>query len=170
MLMLIAAAIRLDSAGPILFRQRRGSPGRSAFTILKFRTMNVIEDGPEIMQAQKDDPRITRIGHLLRPFFLDELPQIFNVFRGEMSLVGPRPRAIVHDVYYGAGIEGYSRRYTVKPGITGWAQIHGARGQTPLDTDTQARIELDLWYAEHANFVLDLLVLLRTPFELFRRG
>ncbi|HEX3757008.1 MAG TPA: sugar transferase [Rhizomicrobium sp.] len=170
LLMLIAAAVRLDSPGPILFRQRRGGLGGAPFTILKFRTMTATEDGPEVIQAQKDDPRITRIGHRLRPFFLDELPQLFNVLRGEMSLVGPRPHALVHDIYFGARIEGYSRRYTVKPGITGWAQIHGARGQTPLDADMQARTVLDLWYVEHANFVLDLLVLIRTPFELFRRG
>jgi putative colanic acid biosynthesis UDP-glucose lipid carrier transferase len=166
---LIAVLIRLDSPGPVLFRQRRGGFGGKPFTIIKFRTMAVLEDGPEIKQALKNDPRATRIGRLLRALFIDELPQMLNVLTGDMSLVGPRPHALTHDVYYGSRIDGYERRYAVKPGVTGWAQINGARGPTPLVADMTTRVALDLWYVDNANLALDLMILARTPLELLRR-
>jgi putative colanic acid biosynthesis UDP-glucose lipid carrier transferase len=163
---LIALLIRLDTSGPILFRQSRGSFAGRTFQILKFRTLTVLEDGPDVIQVQEGDPRITRTGRFLRSFHLDELPQIFNVLFGDMSFVGPRPHAVAHDVYYGSKIPNYGRRYGVKPGITGWAQINGARGPTPLLSDMRARIELDLWYVENASFALDILILIKTPFEI----
>ena len=170
LLALIAIFIRLDSRGPILFRQRRVGLGGRTFAILKFRTLTVVEDGPQIVQVREDDPRLTRIGRWLRPLFLDELPQLFNVLRGDMSLVGPRPHAVAHDVYYRAQIGDYAARHAVKPGITGWAQVNGARGATPSLSDMQTRVELDLWYIAHANIALDLLIVARTPLEMLWRA
>jgi lipopolysaccharide/colanic/teichoic acid biosynthesis glycosyltransferase len=166
---LIAAFVRFDSPGPVLFRQRRGGLGGKPFAILKFRTMTVLEDGEGVVQAQRHDLRITRVGRFLRPLFLDELPQLFNVLGGDMSLVGPRPHAVTHDAYYGSRIESYDLRHTVKPGITGMAQISGARGPTPLLADMHTRVKLDLWYVEHACLSLDLLILAKTPLEMLRR-
>jgi putative colanic acid biosynthesis UDP-glucose lipid carrier transferase len=163
---LISLFIVLNSGGPVFFTQRRGGVGGQTFTILKFRTLTVSEDGLEVIQVHKDDPRVTRVGRFLRALHLDELPQLFNVLAGDMSLVGPRPHAISHDAYYGSRIPGYACRYAVKPGITGWAQINGARGPTPLLSDMRARIELDLWYVENASLTLDILILTRTPFEI----
>ena len=142
---LISLVILLDSGRPIFFTQRRGGVAGRTFAILKFRTLIVSEDGPEVVQVHKHDLRVTRVGRFLRAFHLDELPQLFNVLAGDMSLVGPRPHAISHDTYYGSRIPDYGCRYRVKPGITGWAQINGARGPTPLLSDLRARIELDLW-------------------------
>jgi putative colanic acid biosysnthesis UDP-glucose lipid carrier transferase len=163
---LIALLILLDSGRPVLFIQRRGGIAGQTFAILKFRTLIVSEDGPEVIQVHKDDPRVTHVGKFLRAFHLDELPQVFNVLAGDMSLVGPRPHAISHDAYYGSRIQDYACRYRVKPGITGWAQVNGARGPTPLLSDMRARIELDLWYVENASFALDILILIKTPFEI----
>jgi lipopolysaccharide/colanic/teichoic acid biosynthesis glycosyltransferase len=147
----------------VLFCQhRRGLDGK-IFGILKFRSMRVLENGATIVQASKDDARITRVGHFLRSSSLDELPQLFNVLAGDMSLVGPRPHAIAHDDYYAARIPAYVRRQQVKPGITGWAQVNGARGETPNLSDMQARIALDAWYVEHASLGLYLRILARTP-------
>jgi len=165
----LAAAIRLESKGPALFRQTRLGQGGVPFTILKLRTMTVEENGPVIRQATANDARITRVGRFLRAFSLDELPQFLNVVKGEMSLVGPRPHAEAHDVYYGGLIGRYTLRQTVKPGITGWAQIHGHRGETPTLGDMRARVDLDAWYIAHASLALDLLILLRTPYEVLRR-
>ena len=166
--LLIALLIRLDSPGPVLFRQRRiGYDGRP-FQILKFRTMTVLEDGPEVVQASRRDPRVTGIGKILRSTGLDELPQLINVLAGDMSLVGPRPHATAHDDYYGERIRNYAYRRRVRPGITGWAQIHGARGATPNLEDMQARADLDAWYVDHGSVALDLLILARTPVEILR--
>lgn len=168
--LLLALLIRLDSPGPTLFRQFRiGIDGRP-FRIVKFRTMHVQEDGSGVRQVTADDPRVTRIGRLLRATGLDELPQLLNVLAGDMSLVGPRPHAAAHDHYYGSRIVGYARRHRVRPGITGWAQVHGARGATPELRDMQTRVQLDLWYVEHASVWLDLKILARTPVEILRRG
>ncbi len=169
LLALLALLVRLDSPGPILFRQRRIGLGGRTFAILKFRTLIVLEDGPQIVQVRQNDPRMTRIGRRLRPLFLDELPQLFNVLRGDMSLVGPRPHAVAHDGYYSAQIAGYAGRHVVRPGITGWAQVNGAHGATPSLSAMRTRVELDLWYITHANIALDLLILARTPLELLRR-
>ena len=165
----ITLAVAADSRGPVLFRQRRTGQDGKLFGIYKFRSMHVLEDGTDIAQATKGDARVTRIGRFLRAASLDELPQLFNVLSGEMSLVGPRPHAIAHDEYYSAQIENYAVRQQVKPGITGWAQVHGARGLTADLADMQRRIELDSWYVAHESLWLDLVILARTPLEVLRR-
>ena len=163
LLSLIAIAVALDSRGPVLFCQRRRGKHGAIFGIFKFRTMRVLEDGADVVQAKKQDDRITRVGRFLRTTSLDELPQLFNVLSGEMSLVGPRPHAIAHDEYYGARIPAYAKRQRVKPGITGWAQVNGARGETPALSDMARRIDLDGWYVDHSSLGLDLLILAKTP-------
>jgi putative colanic acid biosynthesis UDP-glucose lipid carrier transferase len=160
---LVAVAIRLDSPGPAIFRQWRiGRYGR-AFRIWKFRSLSVIEDGDDIAQVTKADPRVTRIGWFLRRTSIDELPQLINVLRGEMSLVGPRPHARAHDRYFAGRIENYALRHTVKPGITGWAQVNGLRGETATIEEMRRRIGFDLWYVRQTRFALDLRILLATP-------
>jgi exopolysaccharide biosynthesis polyprenyl glycosylphosphotransferase len=166
---LIAAAIKLDSPGPVFFRQRRAGRHGRIFSIVKFRSMHVLEDGAQIVQARTGDARVTRVGRFLRRSSLDELPQLLNVIAGEMALVGPRPHALAHDEYYGSRIANYRRRQLVRPGITGWAQVNGARGATPKLSDMQVRIDFDLAYVERESLWLDLLILLRTPFEVLRR-
>jgi lipopolysaccharide/colanic/teichoic acid biosynthesis glycosyltransferase len=126
----------------------------------------VLENGETIVQATKDDERTTRIGRILRKTSLDELPQLFNVLMGEMSLVGPRPHAIAHDRHYGGLIDNYAIRQRVKPGITGWAQVNGFRGATPALELMQARVRHDVWYAQRTGIALDLRILLATPFAI----
>ena len=169
LLALITLAIALDSRGPVLFAQRRIGLNGKAFAIFKFRTMRVLEDGAEVKQAVPDDARITRVGRILRAFSLDELPQLINVLAGDMSLVGPRPHAAIHDEYYGARISHYRLRHLVKPGITGWAQVNGARGATPELDDMRARVDLDVFYVEHESLALDLKILARTPLAVLSR-
>jgi putative colanic acid biosynthesis UDP-glucose lipid carrier transferase len=164
-LALTTLAILLDSKGPLVFCQRRIGLNGAPFAIYKFRSMHVLEDGAEVVQATEGDARITRVGRILRKLSIDELPQLFNVLKGEMSLVGPRPHAAAHDEFYGARITNYALRHRVKPGITGWAQINGARGATPQLADMQARIDLDAWYVVHHDLWLDLKILARTPLE-----
>ena len=169
LLCLIAAAIRLDSNGPMLFRQRRlGHYGRP-FTILKFRTMSVEEDGPDIKQVRRDDPRVTRVGRLLRRSSLDELPQLINVLRGEMSLVGPRPHAVVHDRHFAELVAHYEIRQYARPGITGWAQANGLRGETSSQDCMRRRVEYDRHYACNASLWLDLKILLLTLREILNQ-
>jgi len=164
----VAVLIKLDSPGPVIFRQqRRGFNGRP-FTIFKFRTMRVMEDGSEIRQAAKHDPRTTSIGRMLRISSIDELPQLINVLRGEMSIVGPRPHAVAHDNEYSRLIENYALRHHMKPGITGWAQVHGLRGATTWRS-MQERVELDLWYINNWSPLLDLRIIAKTFVELARR-
>ncbi len=164
----ICLAILLDTPGPVIFRQRRrGSNGR-VFGIYKFRTMKVLEDGPTIQQAQRDDFRVTRVGRVLRAASLDEVPQLINVLKGEMSLVGPRPHAVAHDDEYSNSINRYAFRQHVKPGITGWAQVHGYRGATDDVTLMKKRIEFDLWYINNWSLWLDLRIMARTFVEIFR--
>ena len=166
-LLAAAAAIRLESRGPALFRQwRLGHNGRP-FRIFKLRTLTVVEEGA-ITQVTRKDPRLTRIGGIFRKLSIDELPQLINVIRGEMSLVGPRPHAVAHDHYYAERIDSYTLRQRVKPGITGWAQIHGFRGETAALDDMRQRVRLDLWYVRHARLLLDLRILLATPRAVFR--
>ncbi|MBD3848408.1 undecaprenyl-phosphate glucose phosphotransferase [Bosea sp. SSUT16] len=165
LLLLIALAIRLDSPGPVLFRQRRHGFNQAAFRIFKFRTMTTTDDGAVIVQARRDDPRITRIGRVLRRYNLDELPQLLNVMAGHMSLVGPRPHALAHDREFERKIALYARRHNVKPGITGWAQVNGLRGETDTDEKMAARVAHDLWYIDHWSFTLDLAILFRTVFS-----
>ena len=167
-LLLTAILIRVDSTGPTFFRQTRmGLRGRP-FHILKFRTMSVLEDGEQVVQATHNDPRITRVGRILRKTSIDELPQLINVLRGEMSLVGPRPHARAHDEYYAQRIANYTLRQQVKPGITGWAQVNGFRGETPSVNAMRKRILCDIWYVRNFGLLLDLKILLCTPLELLR--
>lgn len=167
-LALATIAILADSKGPLVFCQRRIGLNGHAFAIYKFRSMHVLEDGDDVVQAHEGDARITRAGRILRRLSIDELPQLFNVLKGEMSLVGPRPHAAAHDEYYGARISNYASRHQAKPGITGWAQVHGARGATPTLDIMQARIDLDAWYVANASIWLDLKILARTPLEVLR--
>ncbi|WP_426418680.1 undecaprenyl-phosphate glucose phosphotransferase [Bradyrhizobium genosp. A] len=163
-----AIAIKLESRGPVIFRQQRhGFNGRS-FTIYKLRTMKVLEDGTAVVQATTSDPRVTRVGRILRYTSIDELPQLLNVLQGHMSLVGPRPHALIHDYEYGRMIANYSFRHHVKPGITGWAQVHGYRGGTPRLELMERRIALDLWYIDNWSVALDIRIILRTFFEVIR--
>ncbi len=158
----IALWIRHDSAGPALFRQRRLGHFGKPFRILKFRTMTVLEDGEIITQVREGDARVTRAGRWLRRTSLDELPQLINVIKGEMSLVGPRPHAVAHDMFYASVIGNYGRRQDVKPGITGWAQVNGFRGETPTVESMRQRVDFDIWYADNATFAVDLKILWRT--------
>jgi Undecaprenyl-phosphate glucose phosphotransferase len=168
LLAVVSLAIKLDSRGPVIFRQtRRGFNGRE-FMIWKFRTMTVLENGTAICQTKRNDERVTRVGRLLRAASIDELPQLVNVLRGEMSLVGPRPHAIAHDDEYGSSIGKYAFRHHVKPGITGWAQFNGFRGGTPELDWMKKRIDLDLWYIDNWSFWLDLWIIVRTCFEVAR--
>ena len=146
LLLLIALAIKLDSPGPVIFKQRRYGLDGEEILVYKFRSMRVCEDGDTIRQAQKDDARITRIGAFLRKNSLDELPQFINVLQGRMSIVGPRPHAVAHNEIYRNLIKGYMIRHKVKPGITGWAQVNGYRGETRTLDKMQARIDHDLDY------------------------
>jgi putative colanic acid biosynthesis UDP-glucose lipid carrier transferase len=164
LLTVLALIIRADSGGPVLFRQTRLGQGGKAFDILKFRTMTVMENGDNVIQAKENDRRVTRCGRWLRRTSLDELPQLVNVIRGEMSLVGPRPHARAHDIHYAALLANYGLRQAVKPGVTGWAQINGHRGETPTLQAMRDRVDLDIWYAKNASLALDLEILLRTPF------
>ena len=159
----LALIIVLDAGGPVFFLQTRLGRNGQPFNIFKFRTMRVMENGDTVVQARKDDDRVTRSGKWLRATSLDELPQLINVIAGEMSIVGPRPHARAHDLHYAGLIPGYNLRQAVKPGITGWAQINGHRGETPRLEDMRARVDLDAWYARNANLALDLKILLRTP-------
>jgi putative colanic acid biosynthesis UDP-glucose lipid carrier transferase len=167
-LLLIAAAIRLDSAGPVLFRQQRCGFNGRGFTIYKFRTMRVMEDGCSITQAVANDCRVTKVGRWLRRTSVDELPQLLNVLEGSMSLVGPRPHAIAHDTEFDLAVQQYAYRRRVKPGLTGWAQIHGSRGPTPTRALIEQRVTYDLWYIDNWSLQLDLAILLRTPMEVLR--
>jgi undecaprenyl-phosphate glucose phosphotransferase len=164
LLIALALLVRLDSKGPALFRQTRLGQGGKAFDIFKFRTMRVMENGNTIVQATAGDARVTRPGRWLRASSLDELPQLLNVIKGDMSLVGPRPHARAHDNHFAGVIGNYTLRQDVKPGITGWAQIHGHRGETPTTDAMRARVDLDIWYAKNASLALDLAILARTPF------
>lgn len=158
----IALAVRLSSPGPVLFKQRRYGLNGEEIVVYKFRSMSVCEDGPTVTQAKRDDVRTTRLGRLLRRFSLDELPQILNVLSGHMSLVGPRPHAIAHNEQYRKLISGYMIRHKVRPGITGWAQIHGLRGETNTPDDMRRRIEYDLEYLNNWSLGLDARILVRT--------
>lgn len=165
LMLAIALAIKLDSRGPVFFRQRRAGFNNDSFKVLKFRTMREGADaGGEVPQAQRNDSRVTRLGAFLRRTSLDELPQLINVLRGEMSLVGPRPHAVEHGSVYSELIEEYLTRQRVKPGITGWAQIHGWRGATETPDKMRKRVEYDLWYIDNWSVALDLRILLLTPF------
>jgi len=167
-LLAAGVAIRLESRGPALFRQWRVGLNGKAFRIFKLRTLTVREDGDRITQVTRDDPRLTRLGRIFRKISFDELPQLLNVVRGEMSLVGPRPHAVAHDRYFAERIESYALRLSVKPGLTGWAQVHGLRGETATVDQMRRRVNFDLWYARHAGLRLDLRILVATPRAVLR--
>jgi Undecaprenyl-phosphate glucose phosphotransferase len=162
LLVLVAILIKLDSPGPIFFVQRRYGFNQQPFRIIKFRSMRTLDDGAVIRQARVDDPRLTRIGRWLRRWNIDEIPQLFNVLTGDMSLVGPRPHALSHDREYEQRISRYARRHNVKPGITGWAQIHGYRGETDTEEKMRKRVEYDLFYIDNWSLWLDLKIMVRT--------
>lgn len=161
-LLLIAVAIKLDSKGPIIFRQLRYGFNQKPFAVLKFRTMVVHDAGDEVRQATRDDPRVTRVGAVLRRWNLDELPQLVNVLRNEMSLVGPRPHAVPHNLDFERRIALYARRHNVKPGLTGWAQVNGFRGPTDSEEQLRERVQHDLEYVENWSLGGDLAILART--------
>jgi Undecaprenyl-phosphate glucose phosphotransferase len=162
LMLLTALLIKLDSRGPVLFVQTRNGFNGHAFRIVKFRTMRVLEDGNVIRQVTRGDPRVTRLGRWLRRTNIDELPQLFNVLNGEMSLVGPRPHAVAHNNEYDKLIANYALRNHVKPGITGWAQVNGYRGETPTKDLMEQRVERDLWYINNWSTWLDIRILFRT--------
>ena len=168
-LVLVAAAIKLDSRGPVFFKQTRLGHRSVPFSIFKFRTMTVAENGADVTQAKANDARVTRVGRFLRKASIDELPQLINVIRGEMSLVGPRPHAVAHDHYYSTLIDHYEIRQHVMPGITGWAQVNGLRGETSSSDLMRRRVEADIWYAKNASVVLDIRILLLTVVEVLRQ-
>jgi Undecaprenyl-phosphate glucose phosphotransferase len=162
MMLVTALFIKLDSRGPVFFQQKRNGFNDQAFNIFKFRTMHVLEDGAVVQQAIRNDPRVTRLGRWLRRSSIDELPQLFNVIRGEMSLVGPRPHAASHNSEYEKLIANYAFRHHVKPGLTGWAQINGWRGETRTIEQMERRVEHDLWYINNWSPLLDLRIILQT--------
>jgi Undecaprenyl-phosphate glucose phosphotransferase len=162
LLALVAIVIKLDSPGPVIFRQTRHGFNGKPFHILKFRTMTVLEDGESIKQAVRSDKRVTRVGLWLRRTSIDELPQLINVLRGEMSIVGPRPHAAAHDNHFDQVIANYAFRHRMKPGITGYAQVKGLRGETPTVEAMQRRVDIDLWYIDNWSFLLDFAIVLRT--------
>lgn len=164
-----ALAIKLTSPGPILFKQFRYGVNGQRIKVYKFRSMKVQENGTEVKQATKNDSRITPVGAFLRKTSLDELPQFLNVLQGRMSIVGPRPHAVAHNEYYRQKIQGYMLRHLVKPGITGWAQVNGLRGETETLDKMQARIEYDLQYLQQWSLWLDCIIILRTFSTVLKR-
>jgi Undecaprenyl-phosphate glucose phosphotransferase len=167
-----ATAIKLDSKGPVLFRQKRQGFNNELIEVLKFRSMHVDQaDADASKLVTKSDPRVTRVGRFIRKTSLDELPQFFNVLRGTLSLVGPRPHALkakAEERLYSEVVDGYFARHRVKPGVTGWAQIHGWRGETDTEEKIQRRVEHDLYYIDNWSVMLDLYIVLMTPFALLK--
>jgi putative colanic acid biosynthesis UDP-glucose lipid carrier transferase len=163
--LILVILIRIYHGSPVIFAQKRPGFKGTPFYIYKFRTMTVLEDGPTILQASRDDKRITPIGRWLRRTSLDEIPQLFNVLEGSMSLVGPRPHAVAHNETYRKLISGYMTRHMLKPGMTGLAQIRGYRGETKTLKDMEARVEADLEYLHNWSLTLDLKILFLTLFR-----
>ena len=169
-LLAVAAAVKLDSRGPVLFRQKRYGFNNELIDVFKFRSIYVDQgDSSAASLVTRGDPRVTRVGRFIRRTSLDELPQLFNVLRGDLSLVGPRPHALeakAENRLYGAVVEDYFARHKVKPGITGWAQVNGWRGETDTVEKIRKRVEHDLYYIDNWSFAFDLLILARTPLAL----
>jgi putative colanic acid biosynthesis UDP-glucose lipid carrier transferase len=165
----IALAVKVTSPGPIIFKQRRYGLNGEEIVVYKFRSMTVAEDGPNVVQAKKNDQRFTKIGAFLRRTSLDELPQFINVLQGRMSIVGPRPHAVAHNELYRKLIKGYMLRHKAKPGITGWAQVNGWRGETEELDKMKGRIEHDLYYLQNWSIWLDLWIILRTIWTVIRK-
>jgi len=162
LLLVIGVAIWMESKGPILFRQQRTGLNGKPFRIYKFRTMLVTEDGPQIRQAVRGDSRVTPLGGLLRKLSLDEVPQLLNVLKGEMSIVGPRPHALAHDIVWASRVPGYAGRFRARPGLTGAAQVNGYRGEVANDEGLFARIDADNAYIDRWSFTGDLALVART--------
>jgi putative colanic acid biosynthesis UDP-glucose lipid carrier transferase len=162
LMVLIAFAVKLSSPGPIIFKQLRYGLDGKEIWIYKFRSMTVSQESELVVQAVQGDPRVTKIGNLLRKTSMDEFPQFFNVLRGNMSIVGPRPHAVSHNELYRRLIKGYMIRHKVKPGITGWAQINGFRGETDTLEKMQERIKFDLDYLRNWSLFLDLYIIFKT--------
>jgi lipopolysaccharide/colanic/teichoic acid biosynthesis glycosyltransferase len=159
--------IKLESRGPVFFIQKRSGKDDEPFWCFKFRSMKVNTESDEV-QATKDDPRITRIGAFMRRTSLDELPQFFNVFLGNMSICGPRPHMLLHTKQYSTSINKFMVRHLLKPGITGWAQVNGLRGETESPELMQKRVEYDLWYMENWSLMLDVKILFMTIINMFK--
>ncbi|WP_119155409.1 undecaprenyl-phosphate glucose phosphotransferase [Caldimonas tepidiphila] len=162
LLLLVAIGVKLSSPGPVVFRQRRNGLDGEEIVVYKFRSMRTLDNGPVVPQATKNDPRVTPFGAFIRRTSLDELPQLVNVLQGRMSIVGPRPHAVAHNEQYRRLIKAYMVRHKVRPGITGWAQVNGHRGETDTLEKMQARIEYDLEYLRNWSLGLDLLIIART--------
>ena len=162
LMLAIALGVKLSSPGPVIFRQRRNGLDGEEIIVYKFRSMRALDNGPVVKQATKDDPRITPFGAFLRKTSLDELPQFINVLQGRMSIVGPRPHAVAHNEEYRRLIKAYMVRHKVRPGITGWAQVNGYRGETEVIEKMQARVEYDLEYLRNWSLGLDLQIIART--------
>jgi undecaprenyl-phosphate galactose phosphotransferase/putative colanic acid biosynthesis UDP-glucose lipid carrier transferase len=158
--------VKLTSKGPIFFKQSRTGEDNNTFTCFKFRTMRVNSLSDEL-QATAKDPRITKLGAFMRKTNLDELPQFFNVLWGSMSVVGPRPHMLKHTEQYSELISNYLVRHFAKPGITGWAQVNGCRGETKRLEDMQKRVDLDIWYIENWSFLLDVKIIWKTVWNMF---
>jgi putative colanic acid biosynthesis UDP-glucose lipid carrier transferase len=165
----LALGVKLSSPGPVLFRQRRYGLNGQEVVVYKFRSMTVTEDGPVVRQATRNDARVTPFGAFIRKTSLDELPQFINVLQGRMSIVGPRPHAVAHNEMYRKLIKSYMVRHKVRPGITGWAQVNGLRGETETVEKMKARIEYDLDYLRHWSLRLDLQIIWRTIFVVFKK-
>lgn len=164
---ILALIIKLDSKGPVFFKQKRMGKNKKDFNCYKFRSMTV-NSNSDLVQASKNDARITKVGRFIRKTSLDEFPQFFNVLRGEMSIVGPRPHMTKHNEEYSKIIEHYMVRQLVKPGITGWAQVNGYRGETKEDIDMLNRVEYDVWYLENWYFMLDIKIVFMTVWNVFK--
>lgn len=161
-MLIIAIAVKVTSPGPIIFKQRRYGLYGEQIIVYKFRSMTVAEDGDVVVQAKKNDQRVTKVGNFLRKSSLDELPQFINVLQGRMSIVGPRPHAVAHNEQYRKLIKGYMLRHKVRPGITGWAQVNGLRGETDTLDKMKDRIEFDLAYLRNWSLSFDLWIILKT--------
>ena len=167
-LMLIALSVKLSSPGPVLFNQRRYGLDGQEIIVYKFRSMTVTENGANVIQATANDARVTKFGKFIRKTSLDELPQFINVLQGRMSVVGPRPHAVTHNEMYRKVIKGYMIRHKVKPGITGWAQVNGYRGETKTVDSMKSRIDYDLEYLKKWSLLLDLSIIIKTIFLIFK--
>jgi len=167
-LLAVGLAVKLGSPGPVIFRQRRYGLDGQEIVVYKFRSMRVMDDGDTIRQASRNDDRVTPIGAFLRRTSLDELPQFINVLQGRMSIVGPRPHAVAHNEFYRSLIKSYMVRHKVKPGITGWAQVNGYRGETDSLEKMEGRIRYDLDYLRNWSLRLDLYIIFRTIKLVFR--
>ncbi len=166
LLLLVALIIKSTSQGPVIFRQKRCGAGGKPFEIWKFRSMYMTADTDHVVQATRGDPRVTPVGRFIRRTSIDELPQLVNVLRGHMSLIGPRPHALSHDIYFGGQIDRYSDRFAARPGLSGLAQVRGARGETPEVADMERRIALDLIYIHHASLGMDVRIIAETVQEM----